>query len=151
MWGVFRGRRAHGPDDRYASLERAEISVSVPNTIPRVRNVASAASLPVNTCLQKPAIDDLSALGSDALVSRSEAPVLDGSSLQKSGCMSNGDCYDQGRNVGRTGLTSPNSQGNLEKWPRKDSSVIGAEACLESRTAALVILDVHDLFSFISC
>ncbi|XP_021752163.1 uncharacterized protein LOC110717705 isoform X2 [Chenopodium quinoa] len=136
MWGVFRGRRARCSDDRNASLERPEISVSVANMVPRDKDV-SATCLSEDTCLQRPAVEDLSVSGNDTVVPRCEAPVLDGSSLQKSGSLSNGDCSDQGFNVGRTNLSSPTSQGDLDKITEKCSSVLGTEACSVSRTAAL--------------
>ncbi|XP_021725863.1 uncharacterized protein LOC110693048 isoform X2 [Chenopodium quinoa] len=138
MWGVFRGRRALCADDRNASLERPEISVSVSNMVPRDKDDVSAACLSEDTCLQRPAVEDLSVSGNDTVIPRCEAPVLDGSSLQKSGSLSNGDCSDQGYNVGRTNLSSPTSQRDLDKITEKCSSVLGTEACSVSRTVALI-------------
>lgn len=137
LWGVFRGKRARCPDDRCISLERPEISVSVSNTVPRDKDVASAACLSEDSCLQRPAIEDLSVSSNDIVLSRCEAPVLDGLSVQNSGCLSNGYCYDQECKVDRTYLSSPISQGNLEKRPDNPTSVLGAEACSVSGTAAL--------------
>ncbi|KAL2921462.1 PHD and RING finger domain-containing protein 1 [Bienertia sinuspersici] len=125
MWGVFRGRRARFPDEKCASLERPEVSVSVYNTVPAVRDVAEAAT------------EDLSVSGNDDVVSRRETPVSEGTSLQKSGSLSNGDCYDQGCNVGGTCLSSLTSQGNLEESLESYPSVFGAESCSELNAASL--------------
>ncbi|KAH9622526.1 hypothetical protein KSS87_023651 [Heliosperma pusillum] len=130
IWGVFRGRRPRILDDRF-SFGKCEISV--PDKAVLHKAVTSAE----NPFLLEPAPEQLSVSGSDHnLVSRCEASVIEGSSLQLRASLANGDCYKEEYSVGKTCMNSAIGAGNPKKRPKNHDTIL-REACPETGGAAL--------------
>ncbi|XP_074276814.1 ASI1-immunoprecipitated protein 2-like [Silene latifolia] len=131
IWGVFRGRKPRFLDDRFSS---GKCEISVPDKVVLHKGVTSAEN---PFLYNKLAPEQLSVSASDHnLVSRCEASVKEGSSLQLCSSLSNGDCYKEEYSVGRTCMNSAIGAENHKKRPKNHDTIL-REACPETGSAAL--------------